>query len=108
MKRFLILYVVTLVLVSCGGRLPSPQRAHKVMTKSFHKYAKQYKTSDFGQHPIEKVEISDIREIQKNLAEVEGLIHLSGGPTYPVRVTFQKKPFGWRQVSWENLGTPKN
>ncbi len=102
--KFIIFALLGLLVIpSCGSRMPSPQTAHKIMAKSFSKYGKKYKTSDFGQHPVEKVEVSAIHELQKNLAEVEGLVHLDGGSTYRVRVTVKKSPFGWKYLAWENL-----
>lgn len=103
LSRLIAITLLTIFVTSCGGRLPSPQTAHKLLTKSFHKYGNKYKTSDFGQHPVEKVEISDIRELQKNMVEIEGVVRLEGDITYHVRVTLQKKSFGWKYVAWENL-----
>ncbi len=105
MKKTLLLSLVVIFLVSCGGRLPSPQTAQRIMTKQFHKYGKKYKDTDFGKHPVDRVEISDVQEVQKNIAQVEGYVFLNDGPVYQVRLTLQKKPpFGWRYLAWESLG----
>lgn len=106
MKRTLPIAFALCLILACGGRLPSATTAHKAIVKQFHKYGKKYKTSDFGKYPVEKVEIYEVREIRKNRAEVYATVLLTGGPTYPVRVTLQKKPSGWKSVAWENLGKP--
>lgn len=105
-----IFFLAALIMVSpaigCGGRLPSPQTAHKLTTKFFQKYGKKHRQSDFGRQAIERVEIVGVHEIQKDLAEAEAYLRLTGGMAYRVRVTLQKKPLGWRAVVWENLGGP--
>lgn len=106
MKKLLALFVASLLLVSCGGRVPSPQTSHNVLQKHFKKYGKKYKESDFGRQAVERVEIEEIRELQRNMAEVAANVHLAGGFAYRVRVTLQKKTFGWRALAWENLGAP--
>jgi hypothetical protein len=105
MKRLIALVLMlSLVMVSCGGRVPTPQTAHGKVQKHFQKYGKKYKESDFGRSKVERVEIGSIKEIQKRLAEVEAYVYLADGSVYRVRVTLRKKTFGWRVVSWETLG----
>lgn len=104
MKKLLSFLLVALFLISCGGRVPSPQTAHKKTYKHFEKYGKKNKESDFGVHKIEKVEIASVREIQKKMAEVEAYAYLADGIVYKVRVILRKKTFGWRVISWETLG----
>lgn len=108
--RPFLIPMVFLVLAAggCGDRLPSPKTAHRVIQKSFQKYGKKYKASDFGKHRVERVEISHVEELQKNLASVEANIQLNDGSIYRTRVTLQKKTFRWRSVAWENLGAPEN
>ena len=103
MKRNLFLLVACSFLISCGGRVPSPQTAHDIIQKQFVKYGKKYKETDFGKG-LQKVEIVQVQELQKNLAGVEAYLHLGDTLTYRVWVTLQKKPFGWKQAAWENLG----
>lgn len=103
-KKFLALFSVLIVFAACGGRVPSPQTAHGKIYRHFEKYGNKHKESDFGRHKIDRVEIVAVREIQKKIAEVDAYAHLSGGPTYKVRVTLRKKTFGWKVMSWENLG----
>lgn len=104
MKKILTSVLLLAFLVSCGGRVPSPQTAHDKTQKHFRKYGKRYKDSDFGQHKIERVEIESIQEIQKNLAQAEAYAYLADGVVYKVRLILRKKTFGWRVVSWETLG----
>ncbi|MBI2083377.1 MAG: hypothetical protein HYT76_07375 [Deltaproteobacteria bacterium] len=105
MKRFFLYGVCLFILTACGGRLPSPHTAERVVTKHFKKYGKKYKETDFGRYKVEKVEIDHIEEIQKNLASVEAFTYLAeGSSVYRVRVTLQRKALGWRYQSWENLG----
>ena len=80
----------------CGGRLPSPKTAHKVIQKHFQKYGRKYKESDFGKHPVEKVEIFEVTEVQKDLAEALAYVALEGGSTVRRRVTLRKEPTGSR------------
>ncbi|HSA59235.1 MAG TPA: hypothetical protein VLJ37_06075 [bacterium] len=104
MKKTVALVLLVFFVVSCGGRVPSPQTAHGKVQRHFQKYGKKYKESDFGRSKLERVEIGSVREIQKKLAEVEAYAYLSDGTVYRVRVTLRKKTFGWRVVSWETLG----
>ncbi len=75
-----------------------------LVTKYFQKYGKKYKESDFGKHPVQKVEIVKVEGIQKDLAQAEAYTYLQEGPVYWVRVILQKKTFGWKSISWEKLG----
>jgi hypothetical protein len=104
MTRILALLLALTLFISCGGRVPSPQTAHKKTYKHFEKYGKKHKESDFGEHRIQKVEIASVREIQKKMAEVEAYAYLADGIVYKVRVILRKKTFGWRVISWEALG----
>jgi hypothetical protein len=104
MKRIGVLLLVLSFLVSCGGRVPSPQTAHGKVQKHFQKYGKKHKESDFGRSRLDRVEIGSVKEIQKKLAEVEAYAYLADGTVYRVRVTLRKKTFGWKVISWETLG----
>lgn len=104
MKKTVLILVPIVLLLSCGDRLPAPKTAHRVVAKYFHGYGKKFKESDFGRHRTEKVEIKDIREMQKGMAEVEAYLFLNEGPAYWVSVSLRKKTFGWRAVAWEALG----
>jgi hypothetical protein len=104
MKKNLASLLLLLALIACGGRVPSPQTAHSKAQKHFQKYGKNHKDSDFGQHKVQKVEISSVQELQKNMAESEAYVYLADGIVYKVRVILRKKTFGWRVISWETLG----
>jgi len=96
--------VIFAFLSGCGARLPSPKTSQKLITKHFKKYGKKYKESDFGATKVERVEVNETTELQKDLALTEAFVYLSEGPVYHVLVNLKKKSFGWRYVSWENLG----
>ncbi len=100
----IVAFLSVCLLAACGGRTPTPQTAHSKIETHFKKYAHKYKKSDFGQHPVDRVEIVEVREIQKGYAEVDAYAYLSGGQGYKVRVTLRKKPLGWKSIAWENLG----
>ena len=100
----LLLLVFFISLSGCAGRVPSAQRAHHLTQKYYKKYGKKYKASDFGEHRVERVEIVKVQELQKKIADIDAYVYLESGPVYWVRVTVQKKTFGWRVVSWETLG----
>lgn len=112
MKKNFAVFALALLLVSaasvfgggCGSRTPSPTSAHDKIQKHFVKYGKKYKLSDFGRHRIQRVEIVEVRELQKGMAEADAYAYLADGPVYKVRATFSKKPLGWKLVSWESLG----
>ena len=106
-KSILLLLILLLPLtipsLGCAKRVPRAQTAHHIIKKHFAKYGKKYKLTDFGKFPVEKVEIIEIREIQKGLAEIFAFIILQeGGKAYKIRFTATKKMF-WRYESWENL-----
>lgn len=105
-KRILLGLTILFLSAGCAQRAPSPQTAHTKLTKYFQKYGKKYKNSEFGRHPVGKIEIASVREIQKKLAEADAYVALLNGPTYGVRAIFERKALGWKIVSWENLGTP--
>ena len=107
-KKILLSFVIIAFVngsAGCGSRTPSPQTAHNKIRKHFVKYGHKYKDSDFGKHPIDRVEIVEVREIQKNMAEADAYAYLADGTGYKARITFLKKPFGWKVIAWENLGS---
>lgn len=105
MRKICLVVALSLLLTSCGGRLPSPNRAQHLIQKYFTKYGKKNRDTDFGHHKITKVEISAINELQKHIVEVEGFTMLADdGGVYQIRATMEKKAFGWKVLNWENLG----
>lgn len=57
-----------------------------------------------AKYPIRKIGIVSIEEIHKDLVASYAILELDGGGALQIRYTIQKKPFGWRTVSWENMG----
>ncbi len=107
MKKQTQIFLVALLLIAltaCGGRVPSAKRSHTITQKFFEKYGKKYKESELGVSHINKVEIGDIKEMQKNLASVEAYVYQENGSVNWVRLTCQKKTFGWKVLNWESLG----
>lgn len=74
------------------------------MKSYFKKYAKKYPESAIGQAPVEEIRILHMEEIHKYNVAAYALLDLRSGTALQTRFTFLKKPFGWRAVSWENLG----
>lgn len=102
-KRFLAVALIFLILSACSGRLPKAKTAGHVIDHYFHKYGREFKTSDFGKGKVEKVDVFEMEELHKNLAAVTAEVKFSDGPSYMVRCVLEKKSFGWRFVSWERL-----
>lgn len=102
-NKFWIL-LIALCLVGCGGRLPSQMRSTQIIRSQLNKYAKKYKESNFGNKKVLNVEILTIEEIHKHLVAVHAFVTMTGPEVYKVRFNIEKGPFGWRFVSWENLG----
>jgi hypothetical protein len=109
MKRLLTILLITIIttgfLVGCVARTPNAKSAHRMVEKHFKRYGNKYKMTDFGQLAIEKVEIIEIKEIQKGVAEIFAFVILQEGlKVYKVRMTASRRA-GWRFESWENLGS---
>ncbi len=103
MKKIAI-FSICLFLVGCAGRLPAPKTSQRVLKHHFHHYGKQFKETAFGKSKVREVEILDTEEIHKNLVTVTAFVTLEDGDVFKVRVTLERGSFGWRYVSWENLG----
>ena len=100
----LLLALVAMAAVSgCGGRGPSPKVAQRVIRHEFHHYGKKYKESVFGKSKVKEIEIVSTEEIHKHLVAVTSFLTLENNEVLKVRVTMEKKSFGWRYVSWEKL-----
>lgn len=107
MKRTLhtiLILSLLFILSACGSRLPSAKRSHHLTQDFFEKYGNKYKESDLGSSRVSKVEIGDIKEMQKNLASVEAYVYQENGSVNWVRLTCLKKTFGWKVLNWESLG----
>ena len=101
-KIFLILLIFTFT--SCASRTPNTHTAEKIIKSYFKKYAKKYPDSEFGKTPVEKVEIHGIQENQKNVAQAQADLSLSGGEQISILMGFiYKVPRGWRAQGWEKI-----
>ena len=106
MKRvfpFLILSTI-FVATACGGRMPNGDKTVSMIRKHFNHYGKEYPTSHFGNKKVANVEILKIEEIHKNLVYAIAFVTIEGPEVFKIRMTLEKKSFGWRTVHWENLG----
>ncbi|MBI1909129.1 MAG: hypothetical protein HYS22_03045 [Deltaproteobacteria bacterium] len=110
-KNLPLIFLVCLVVIAggatqgCVQRVPSPKRAQKMVHQFFTRYGHKYKESDFGQFKISKVEVGDIHEIQKGIAEIEAFVILNKGErVHKVNLLARKKTIGWKVKSWEDLG----
>jgi hypothetical protein len=104
MKRFLFLLLASFLLISCGGRVPSPQTAQGIMKDYFKGYGKKYPTTPFGTQPIDKIEILHTEELQKAIATSQALLTFKDGSQMKIQMNFHRKtPLGWRATGWEDL-----
>ncbi|MFH1830212.1 MAG: hypothetical protein ABH871_05500 [Pseudomonadota bacterium] len=89
---------------SACARMPTPAKSAKVIKKYFKKYAKKYPDTVYGKSKVQEVEITDQSEIHKHFIAVESFVTLEDGNVRRIYATLEKNPFGWRFVSWENVG----
>lgn len=102
-KKYIALAMVLMIaLAACSSRLPKPSRSQKIIQSYFKKYAKKYPTTPFGQYGVTKVEVDNTTEIRKKYAAVEAYITLGDGNLKKIGATIEKKPFGWKLLSWED------
>ncbi len=103
MKKIFFLLLPLLLFPSCGGRLPSPNTSQSIISHYLKNYGKKYPTSILGTQKIEKVQVLEIEEVQKNLATLKAIVFLTQS-TLKVQVNvIYKAPLGWRAQGWENL-----
>lgn len=101
----LALALMTSVVLSAGcSRQPSVKRTTGIMQSYFKKYSRKYSESILGKYPVSNINILHIEEIHKHLVAVYAILELEEGMALQTRFTIQKKPFGWRAASWENMG----
>lgn len=101
----LSLVIICLCVSSIGcSRQPSDKRATNIMEKYFHKYSKKYPESMLGKFPVKNIHLLHIEEIHKHLVATYAILELDNNMAIQTRFTIKKKPFGWRAVSWENMG----
>jgi len=100
-----MIVMLALSLGACAQRLPSPNSAQGVIKSYFKSYGKKFENSDFGEHKIDEVEVSEIVELQHDIARATAYVSLDDGEiVYQVGATLVKKTFRWKMTSWENLG----
>jgi len=88
--------------LACGcARMPKPDRSAKVIKKYFKKYGKQYPTTVYGKSKVKEVDVTGQEEIHKHLVAVESFLTLEDGQVQRIYATLEKRPWGWRFVSWE-------
>ena len=109
MKKIIRLTLALLILVSFGvtaacARQPTPKRTANIMEGFFKKYGKEYPESIFGQAQLQGIQILHIDEVHKDLVAVYAILELQDGMAIQTRFSIQKKPLGWRALSWENMG----
>lgn len=110
MKKLVSVAIILALLISVAassgcGRQPSQKKTTAIMEKFFKKYSKKYPESILGQYHVKNVQLLHVEEIHKNLVVAYAFLELDGGMAVQTRFTIQKKPpFGWRALSWENMG----
>src|SRR4030095_17162669 len=105
MKKCFLLFLVSLFLASCGGRIPSPETAQDIIKDHLNDYGKKYPDSIFGNRKVQKVDIVSIEELQRKLATAIAMVGLDNGTAVKIQMNFlHKAPLGWRSQGWENLG----
>ena len=95
----------SLVVATGCARRPTDATATKIMERYFKKYTKKYPESIIGKYPVQKVELLQIEEVHKNTVAAYAILELEGGMAVQTRFSLHRKaPFGWRTLSWENMG----
>lgn len=101
----ILLIATTMTFFTLGcARQPSEKRTTGIMKQYFKKYSKKYPDSLLGRAPVDEIKILHIEEIHKDLIAAFALLGLKNGMIIQTRFSVQKKPLGWRAVSWENMG----
>ncbi len=105
MKRILAITLGVMILMSaaCGARVPKTKTAENVSRKFFIKYAKNFKTSDVGQYKVKGTRLLEVQEIHKNMVMATIEVNFIDGPNLMTKCVLEKKPFGWKLVSWEKM-----
>jgi hypothetical protein len=110
MKKFisiaLTLMLITSLAMTYGcGRQPTSKHSVKIIEKYFKKYSKKYPDSIIGKYPVQNVRLLEIEEVHKDLVAAYAILELQDGMAVQTRFSIEKKaPFGWRALSWENMG----
>lgn len=83
-------------------RTPTRVRCVEVVQKHFKKYGKKYPATVYGKSRVKEVDITSQQEIHKHLVAVESFLTLEDGTVQRIHATLEKRPLGWRLMSWEN------
>lgn len=103
MKRALPIILIAIFSITAAcARVPTAKQSSNAIEHYFKKYGKKYKTTPYGKVGVKEVQITQIREVHKKLAEVDAFMTLNDSSVSRVHVTLEKKPLGWRFISWEN------
>jgi hypothetical protein len=104
MRKIILMIMLPLFLVSCVGRVPSNKSAANIAKGYFKKYGHKFKETEFGNNPVNSVEVKEVQELQKNVATSFLVVKLNDGTELPVIMTFLRKlPLGWRTTGWEKV-----
>lgn len=108
-KFLILLFLLGSLTSACVGRTPSPKTAQNLTQHYFAKYAKKYKTSLYGQTPVQKVLINQIVENSRYQVAVDATLTLKGGTQTRVLLnTHKNAPLPWKVVSWEQVDSSLN
>jgi len=101
----LLITFFSLSTTACAQRMPKAKTAQNTLKSYFKGYGGDYKETEFGQYPIDEIEVSSITELQHGVVWVEAFVSLDeGNIVYKVGVALEKKTIRWKVLSWENLG----
>lgn len=107
-----IILIAVLIMFSVGNigcsRQPSAEQAYNLTTKYFKKYSKEYPESIFAKFPPNKFQMMHMEVIHKNLVVANVMLTLNNGMSLQARMNLFKRPFGWKVISWENMGITTN
>lgn len=101
-KHILVIAIMAAFVSGCA-RLPSNKNASNILKHQYSKYGKKYKDSVMGSSQVAAVQIDGMDEIHKHYVAVYAYVNLVDGTQIKTRNTLQKKTFGWKFISWENL-----
>ena len=100
MKKILLLAILSLFVVSCASRTPTPKHAEKSLNKFFVKYGKKYPTTIYGKG-IDKIEVFSTGEVQYLYISVDAIVVTKAGVSQPIEATLHREMGRWKVVSWE-------
>ena len=96
-------FVVGLATMTGCARRPTPNRVRSLSEHHFKKYGNKYPETIYGQHKVKSIEIISSEELHKYLVAVVLGLTFDDQSTQEIRMTLEKKAFGWQMLSWEVL-----